>query len=270
MQSMGVQDTPLDLLFSRTRARLFRELFNEPGREIHLRQLARQCGVAVGTLQDEAGQLLRSGLLRTRREGNRLFFKAHEGHPLFPEIHRLVRKAVPVKPPLKKIPGAVPDPPLIPATVRAVLPADRRAWLRMRQGLWPGHTDHPKEITAYFSQPRFDAVVLVAELPGGGLAGFLELGLRDYAEGCTTSPAAYIEGWWVEEKHRRKGIGRALVRGAETWVGGHGLSELGSDCTLDNLASAAAHRACGFTETDRIVCFLKTLPVRYSSLADRV
>lgn len=267
---MDAQIISLDMLFPRTRARLFRELFNEPGREIHLRQLARQCGVAVGTLQDEAAQLLRSGLLRTRREGNRLFFRAHENHPLFPEIHRLVQKAAPIKLPSKKISGTVPESPSIPVTVRAVLPSDRRAWLRMRRGLWPGHTDHPKEITAYFSQPRFDAVVLVAELPDGRLAGFLELGLRDYAEGCTTSPAAYMEGWWVEEKHRRAGIGRALVREAEAWAGTHGLSELGSDCTLDNLASAAAHRACGFTETDRIVCFLKTLPVRYSSLAERV
>lgn len=249
----------LDLIFPRVRAGIFRELFAEPGREIHLRQLARQCGVAVGTLQDEAAQLLRSGLLQTRREGNRLFFRAHENHPLFPEIHRLVRKTLPLKSPSKKISGTVPPAPSIPVTVRPALPSDQRAWLRMRRGLWPGHTDHAKEIAAYFSQPRFDAVVLVAVLPDGKLAGFLELGLRDYAEGCTTSPAAYMEGWWVEEKHRRAGIGRALVREAGIWAGGRGLSELGSDCTLDNLASASAHRACGFAETDRIVCFLKAV-----------
>jgi len=261
MQSMGVQDTPLDMLFPRTRARIFRELFADPGTEVHLRQLARQCGVAVGTLQDEVAQLQRTGLLRIRREGNRILFRAHDSHPLFPEIHRLIRKALPPKSPTKKNRVSRPPSTKVPVTVRAVFPspADRRAWLRMRQGLWPGHTDHPKEITAYFSQPRTDAVVLVAELPGGNLAGFLELGLRDYAEGCTTSPAAYVEGWWVEKKHRRKGIGRALIQGAWDWARGHGLIELGSDCTLDNIASAAAHAACGFTETDRIVCFLKTL-----------
>jgi aminoglycoside 6'-N-acetyltransferase I len=251
----------LTILFPRVRARIFRELFADTGREIHLRQLARQCGLAVGTIQDEITQLEKAGLLRSRVSGNRRYFRAHEGHPLFPEIHLLVLKTrrpqSSVKKPRTKNPCSLSDSTM----VRPAERKDRPAWLRMRRGLWPGHTGHAKETTAYFSyaQSRSDAVVLVAELPDGTLAGFLELGLRDYAEGCLTSPAAYVEGWWVEAKHRKKGIGKALIRGAEAWARRHGLSELASDCELANITSAKAHKTCGFTETDRIICFRKAV-----------
>jgi len=251
----------LTILFPRVRARIFRELFADTGREIHLRQLARQCGLAVGTIQDEITQLEKAGLLRSRVSGNRRFFRAYEDHPLFPEIHLLVQKTRRPPSTIKKIRPKHASPHLSPATVRPVEPNDRSAWLRMRRGLWPGHTGHAKETTAYFSyaQSRSDAMVLVAELPDGTLAGFLELGLRDYAEGCLTSPVAYVEGWWVEAKHRKKGIGHALIHGAETWAREHGLTELASDCELANETSAEAHKTCGFIETDRIICFRKTV-----------
>ncbi len=39
-----------------------------------------------------------------------------------------------------------------------------------------------------------------------------------------------------------------------------GLRELGSDALMDNTASHAAHRAWGFTETERVIYFRKVLP----------
>jgi aminoglycoside 6'-N-acetyltransferase I len=57
---------------------------------------------------------------------------------------------------------------------------------------------------------------------------------------------------------RRRGVGRALVAAA-----GLGLdqrcTEFASDTQIDNLASAAAHRALGFTEVETIRCFRKAL-----------
>lgn len=47
-----------------------------------------------------------------------------------------------------------------------------------------------------------------------GLAGFAEL----YTDGCDTSPAAYLEGWYVEPQARQSGIGAALVRVGEVWA----------------------------------------------------
>ena len=57
--------------------------------------------------------------------------------------------------------------------------------------------------------------VFVAERPGGGLCGFLEAALRSRADGCDSTPVAYIGGWYVDEDVRRHGVGRALVEEAE-------------------------------------------------------
>ncbi len=70
---------------------------------------------------------------------------------------------------------------------------------------------------------------------------------------------AYLEGWYVEPSERRRGVGRALVAGAEQWGRSQGCTEFGSDAELENEASAAAHHALGFEEVERIRCFRKSL-----------
>jgi aminoglycoside 6'-N-acetyltransferase I len=148
-------------------------------------------------------------------------------------------------------------------TVRAVEPGDAAAWQRMREALWPGHADHAAEIAAYFAHPDTGTreaghAVFLAEVEDQP-CGFLELGLRSYAQGCLTTPVPYIEGWWVEPSHRRRGVGRALMAAAAAWAQARGFTELASDCGLANAASTAAHLACGFNEVGRIVCFRKAL-----------
>jgi aminoglycoside 6'-N-acetyltransferase I len=101
--------------------------------------------------------------------------------------------------------------------------------------------------------------VLIAEDDGGKLVGFAELSIRNYAEDCVTDRVAYLEGWYVVPGARRKGVGRALIAGAEQWGKGQGCTEFASDAVIDNEISAAAHRALGFTETVRIRCFRKQL-----------
>jgi aminoglycoside 6'-N-acetyltransferase I len=143
--------------------------------------------------------------------------------------------------------------------VRPVEARDRAEWLRMRQTLWTDDDTLEAGVEAHFAAPKSDVIVLVAEDATGKLLGFAEAGTRAYAEGCETSPVGYLEGWFVEEHARGSGVGRALVQAAETWAQDRGLSEFGSDTWLDNEASIRAHQALGFTETDRIVCFLKRL-----------
>ncbi len=99
----------------------------------------------------------------------------------------------------------------------------------------------------------------MAERQGGRLGGFVWAGQRDYAEGCETSPVAYLEEWFVERDLRRLGLGRTLVKRAEGWARERGLQELASDTGLENILSQAAHRALGFAEVERIVCFRKAL-----------
>jgi aminoglycoside 6'-N-acetyltransferase I len=145
-------------------------------------------------------------------------------------------------------------------TVRPARPADASEWARLRTALWPeSPDDHPPEIAAYFEDPPTWAVCLLAEEPDGRIAGFAEMGLRNYAEGCATSPVGYLEGIWVEPDRRDSGVGRALVEAGAGWARSLGCRELASDRALDNEASGVFHTALGFDEVIRIVCYKKEL-----------
>jgi aminoglycoside 6'-N-acetyltransferase I len=136
---------------------------------------------------------------------------------------------------------------------------DDAEWLRMRCALWPGDpVAHRGEILQLAAHP--DVVILVAERPNGrGLAAFAEVGTRTYADGCDTTPVAYLEGWYVDADVRRQGIGAALVRAAEAWARERGYREFASDALLDNTESQLAHKALGFVEVERAVRYRKAL-----------
>lgn len=146
--------------------------------------------------------------------------------------------------------------------IRALLPADRPEWIRLRCALWP-HED-PADLAmgevsyGQAAQPDGGSAVFVAERDGGGLAGVIEVGLRDVAESATSSPVGYIEGWYVDPDVRRSGTGRALVARAEAWAQ-QGSTEMASDTELDNRLSQHVHRLLGYEETERLVTFLKRL-----------
>lgn len=130
----------------------------------------------------------------------------------------------------------------------------------MRLALWPDGSadDHRRGMQEWLARP--DAVTLVAVRDGGErLAGFAEVGTRPYADGCESSPVAYLEGWFVDADMRRLGVGAALVRAAEDWARTRGLSEFASDALLDNDVSHQAHRALGFEEVERAVRYRKAL-----------
>jgi aminoglycoside 6'-N-acetyltransferase I len=146
-------------------------------------------------------------------------------------------------------------------TIRPVRETDRSSWERMRDALWPSEPgEHAREIELYFAGALHEPVeVLLACDEQGEALGFIELSIRAYAEGCVTDRVAYIEGWYVEPKMQRKGVGAALVAAAEAWARSKGCVELGSDTEVANEASAKAHHALGFSETGTIRCFRKAL-----------
>ena len=104
-----------------------------------------------------------------------------------------------------------------------------------------------------------DLATFIAETENGELCGFLEAGTRPYAEGCRSSPVGYIEGWWVDSNHRNQGVGSQLVSAAEDWARDLGLTEMASDADIANDVSQLAHKALGYNETDRLICFMKKL-----------
>lgn len=82
----------LEVLFPQVRAEVLRLLFADEGRELHLRELTRQSGLTLGTLQTEVEKLCAADLLLSRRDGNRRYFQANAAHPLFADLRQLVLK----------------------------------------------------------------------------------------------------------------------------------------------------------------------------------
>jgi predicted nucleotidyltransferase len=80
------------ILSSNVRAEFFRLLFGLDRQELHLREIERRSGFAIGTVRQEASKLVRLGLIRRRKDGNRVYFRAETENPLFRDINRLVLK----------------------------------------------------------------------------------------------------------------------------------------------------------------------------------
>ena len=149
--------------------------------------------------------------------------------------------------------------------IRSAQPKDFLQLAGMRASLWPdaSFSEHFSELEAGLNdsgQPGFPIVVLVAEDTPGTLTGFLEVSLRSHADGCDpVRPVGFVEGWFVVEEDRRKGVGRALMRAAEEWARAQGCREMASDALIDNAGSEPAHTSLGFEVVDRCVHFRKAL-----------
>ena len=132
--------------------------------------------------------------------------------------------------------------------VRPLRRDDVPRWMEMRAELWPGaELEEDPALT-----------VFVAE-DGDALIGFVEMSLRSYAEGCSSSPVPYIEGWWVADEWRRRGVGGALMKAAEDSARERGFTEIASDTNDWNRLSQDAHKALGWEEVETVVVFRKVL-----------
>jgi aminoglycoside 6'-N-acetyltransferase I len=135
----------------------------------------------------------------------------------------------------------------------------------MREALWPKTPteEHVRELTQIFEGKAvvtMPLIILVVEATHRILAGFLEVDLRLHADGCNPSrPVGYIEGWYVAENYRHKGIGKNLLAAAEEWARGQGCVEIASDTWIDNEISQRAHESLGYEVVDRCVHYRKTL-----------
>ncbi|WP_372998742.1 aminoglycoside 6'-N-acetyltransferase [Lutispora sp.] len=90
--------------------------------------------------------------------------------------------------------------------------------------------------------------------------GFAQCSLRyDYVEGTESSPVGYLEGIYVKDEYRKRGIGKKLLMQCEEWAKSKGCSEFASDCELNNTESFKFHLQLGFEEANRIICFKRNL-----------
>ena len=126
--------------------------------------------------------------------------------------------------------------------IAVAAPDDAPDWIAMRSALWPGGGDggtHADDINRLLADAG-DTVNLIAN-------------------GCETTPVAFLEGIYVVPEARGRGVAKALVAAVEDWARASGVSELGSDAAPDNMASLKMHHALGFEETQRVVFFRKLL-----------
>ena len=134
-------------------------------------------------------------------------------------------------------------------------------WVRLRQALWTEATEQELrlEATAILERPD-DGIAFIGWAESAEAIAFAEASLRrDYVNGCGTYPVGFLEGLYVDEAWRGRGIARTLCCLAEDWAASRGCSEFASDVLLDNETSQRAHEALGFEETERVVYYLKSL-----------
>ncbi|MBK9153111.1 MAG: GNAT family N-acetyltransferase [Chloracidobacterium sp.] len=131
---------------------------------------------------------------------------------------------------------------------------------RLRKSLWDEVTaaEHQNEILDILGKPETQQIFVV-DRGNGRLAGFLEASIRPLAEDCESENVGYLEGWYVDEAFRRRGLGRELVRMAEDWARRMGCIEMASDVEVGNDTSLLAHRSLGYGETSRLIHLKKVL-----------
>ena len=151
--------------------------------------------------------------------------------------------------------------------IRLARPSDLDQLSHLLEALWPDSSseEHAKELrlllegnaTSVLTMPL---AIFVAEASDRTLAGFAEVDLRSHADGCNPSqPVGYIEGWYVADDYRQRGVGGKLLASAEDWARGHRCVEMASDAVIDNEPSQRAHEALGYEVVDRCVHYRKRL-----------
>ena len=133
-------------------------------------------------------------------------------------------------------------------------------WVPLRVALWPDEEALDKQAAEWLVAADPEQFNIVARSDDGAVIGFAEATLRhDYVNGTSTSPVVFLEGIFVARDHRKRGVAAALVEAVADWGRAKRCSEFASDALIDNLDSHAFHRAIGFAEQERVVCFSKPL-----------
>lgn len=80
------------LITSKTRIKLILKFFLNPETRAYLRGLSEEFGESTNGIRVELNRLSDAGLLETLENGRTKLYRANADHPLFPELHSLVKK----------------------------------------------------------------------------------------------------------------------------------------------------------------------------------
>ncbi|WP_215141830.1 aminoglycoside 6'-N-acetyltransferase [Exiguobacterium qingdaonense] len=136
---------------------------------------------------------------------------------------------------------------------------DLETLVQLMHQLWPDAPDDElrMEVRSGIASKNMHYFIASNET---GQVGFCQLSFRhDYVPGSTTSPTAYVEGIYVIESERHRGVATRLVDAASTFAARHGCIELASDTELENEDSQRFHEKIGFKEVERVVTYMKNL-----------
>ncbi|MEI6679657.1 MAG: ArsR family transcriptional regulator [Mariniphaga sp.] len=82
------------LVTSKTRLKLILKFFLNPQNSAHLRGLAEEFEESSNAVRLELNRFEQSGLLESEANGNKKLFRANKKHPLYEDIHNLIRKTI--------------------------------------------------------------------------------------------------------------------------------------------------------------------------------
>lgn len=125
--------------------------------------------------------------------------------------------------------------------------------------MWKSDTveELAREFYDYINEEK--GIIFLAEADECAV-GFAQCGLRyDYVEGTDSSPVGYLEGIFVKEEYRKKGLAKNMLEACQKWAKQQGCTEFASDCELDNKESLQFHLQMGFEEANKIICFAKKI-----------
>ncbi len=89
-------------LFPKIRQGILATTYLQPEQWWYLSELAEKIGATPSSLQRELKSLSQNGLLRTKREGNRLYFQAETDSPVFKPLQELIGQTLGIVPALEE------------------------------------------------------------------------------------------------------------------------------------------------------------------------
>lgn len=85
-----------DFITSRVRVKLLSIFLGKPGEMYYVRELTRLAKEEINAIRRELGKMLETGMLKSEKRGNRLYYSYKTSYPFYPELQNLVVKSSPL------------------------------------------------------------------------------------------------------------------------------------------------------------------------------
>jgi len=98
----------IEITRSKTRRELLRLYFSNSDRKYYLRELERLLGFSVANIRRELLKLEKTGLFKTKRMGNLVYYSLNKNYPLYNELKNIIFKTIGVEGALREIINVMP------------------------------------------------------------------------------------------------------------------------------------------------------------------